>query len=368
MADIDHGSVQASPRPHSLLNEAYGRSRADKCEQQVLDGNSVAVESGSKSKLLSEAFDRPGNYSGGDTQATKLSDRIYDFSKQPEFPPKPGETARYFTTIDGDKASFLVHMPSHPAEKMDMVLVFHGYGIRRGQADTDKGANGFEEVSGLSKKADQDGKLLVYVEGNPDSAYSFNNGQWWFSKRNDVKLVSNIIDQMRQSGLANDAKVSAIGYSQGGSFVHTLINALPDKVGTAAEFGGWMNGLEQKAKLPVDILSIQTHDDTTAPPDGRKWWLTMLPESHTQDFYIERDGAERNPNITSKTLSDGTVTTTESRPGLQGSEVRTLWLSKGNHVWMGGKGYENTAFNVTDELWNYLKEKWDKCKPGDPIE
>lgn len=121
-----------------------------------------------------------------------------------------------------------------------------------------------------------------------------------------------------------------------------------------------MSGKEHANSVPVDILSIQAHDDTTAPPDGRKFGLTMLPEAYTQSFYDKRMGVVDGPQVHTRTAADGTELTAQSRQGAAGSEVRTLWLSKGAHIWLGGKGAENTAVNVTDEIWNYLKEKWDK--------
>lgn len=341
-----------SPEPASDLGALDWHRQISKAVLSG-DGHPWAAGDGQPQGLIHEV------QAQGMLYREKLTDRIYDFSKPAApFPPEPGQTSRYLTTVDGEKASYLVHMPTNPKPPMDLVLVFHGYGMRRGQGNTEKGADGFEEVSGFSKRADADGKLLVYVEGNPDSSYSFNNGQWWFSKRNDLKLVDGIIDSMRQSGLANNEKVSAIGYSQGGSFVHTLINARPDTFGTAAELGGWMNSTEHTSVLPVNILSIQAKDDTTAPPDGRKWWLTMLPEAHTQEFYSHRDGVTEAPRVSSVSLADGTEVTTESRGGNAASEVRTVWLSKGNHLWWGGKGAENFSFNASDAIWSYLKEKW----------
>lgn len=269
-----------------------------------------------------------------------------------------GETVRETINIDGQDRDYLVHVPKNYDEckPAPLVVAMHGYGRTRGQGDTDKGASGFEEVSGFSKKADEENFVVVYPDGNPESSYSFNNDQWWFSKTDDSKFIRGILENVTGGLNIDRERMYLAGYSQGASFGHKIANELSDKIAAFAELGGWMTGKETPGSSPFSVLAIQADHDTTAPPSGRFWWLTMKPEQYTTNFYRNANHIETPIESSfSSGLNGTTVRQDVSFNPSNKTEVRTMWLQTNSHHWYNGKGDEGAAINATDEMWNFLK-------------
>lgn len=275
-------------------------------------------------------------------------------------PVKPGDTSLEKITLpDGSQAEYRLHVPANydGHTPMPMVIMFHGYGIRRGQGDTEKGAEGMEEVSALSKLADKEGFIVAYPNGNPDRSYSWNNGQWFFSTRDDVAFTRGMMDTVGSNLAVDKERVYIIGYSQGGSFTHRVANELSDRVAAVVENGGWMTGKETLPKSPFPIMAIQSLTDTIARPEGSPWYnITMKPEAYTQDFYKAANGLSGDPSVTTYPGRDGSEVkeVVWSNPN-NGVEVKTLWLNNQKHLWFGGKGAEDSPVSATEEAWKFLK-------------
>jgi len=275
-------------------------------------------------------------------------------------PVKPGETSlEQITLPNGDKADYRLHVPKdYDGQKpLPLVIMFHGYGIRRGQGDTEKGAEGMEEVSALSKLADKEGFIAVYPDGNPDRSYSWNNGQWFFSGRDDTAFTKGMMDTVGQNLNVDKERVYIIGYSQGGSFTHKVANQLSERVAAVVENGGWMTGKEKPATSPFPVMAIQSLTDNVARAEGSPWYnITMKPEAYTQDFYKKANGLSGEPTITSYEGKDGSeVKDVVWKNPNTGVEVKTLFLNNQKHLWFGGKGAEDSPINATEEAWNFLK-------------
>ncbi|MBI5176004.1 MAG: PHB depolymerase family esterase [Candidatus Obscuribacter sp.] len=273
--------------------------------------------------------------------------------------PRPGETSiEKIILADGSEAPYRLHVPKDYDGKtpLPVVFMFHGYGIRRGQGDTDKGARGMEEVSGLSKLADREKFIAVYPDGNPQSSYSWNNGQWFFSGRDDKALTSGIMDTLKEKLNVDENRMYIIGYSQGGSFSHRVANELSERVAAVVENGGWMTGKEKQPDKPFPIMSIQSKTDGTVPIDGNPWYsITMKPEVYTQDFYKRAHGIEGAPEVAKRMGKDGTEVEELVWKARSGAEVKTMLLNDQKHLWYGGKGAEVAPINTTEEAWNFLK-------------
>lgn len=273
--------------------------------------------------------------------------------------PRAGETSiEKITLPDGTEAPYRLHVPTDYDGKtpLPVVFMFHGYGIRRGQGDTEKGARGMEEVSGLSKLADREKFIAVYPDGNPQSSYSWNNGQWFFSGRDDKALTSGIMDTLQEKLNVDKSRMYIIGYSQGGSFSHRVANELSERVAAVVENGGWMTGKEKLPAKPFPIMSIQSKTDGTVPMDGNPWYsITMKPEVYTQDFYKRAHSIEGAPEVAKRIGNDGTEVEELVWKASSGAEVKTILLNDQKHLWYGGKGAEVAPINTTEEAWNFLK-------------
>ncbi len=273
---------------------------------------------------------------------------------------RPGEsTLESITLPNGEQANYRLHVPAGYDGKtpLPMVLMFHGYGRNRGQGDTEKGAEGMEEVSALSKLADKEGFIAVYPDANPNRSYSWNNGQWFFSKRDDLAFTRGMMDTVGQNLNVDKERVYIIGYSQGGSFSHNVANKLSSRVAAVVENGGWMTGKEKQPESAFPVMSIQSLTDTVSPADGNQWYnITMKPEAYTQDFYRKANGISDLPNITTRSGTDGSeVIDYVWKNPATGAEVKTMYLNNQKHLWYGGKGAEDSPINATEEAWKFLK-------------
>jgi polyhydroxybutyrate depolymerase len=273
---------------------------------------------------------------------------------------KPGETTlEHINLPDGTKANYRLHVPKDydGTKPLPVVIMFHGYGIRRGQGDTEKGAEGFEVVSNMSNIADREQFIAVYPDGNPSSSYSWNNGQWFFSKRNDVAFTKGMMDVLEANLNVDKERMYLLGYSQGGSFTHSIGNKLSGRIAAAVENGGWMSGMEKQPESPYPMMTIQSIADSVARFEGSPWYnIEMKPEAYTTDFYARANGINGPGEVSTRVGEDGSqVKDVVFRNPQTGAEVRTVLLEKQKHLWFGGIGAEVAPINASEEAWAFLK-------------
>lgn len=275
---------------------------------------------------------------------------------------EPGESTEHTITVDGNEATFRLHMPTKKGtsdEKLPLVVVFHGYGNHAGQGTTESGSRGMEDFSQYSQLSDRENFIVAYPTGDPDDHLSFNNKQWWFTKRDDIKITDQIITQLSNSLPVDPNRVYLVGYSQGGSFVHRAASELSNKPAAIAEVGGWMTGKEKAPPVSMPILSIHSDGDTHAPIEapGRVWWLTMKPHQYATNYYRQLNATTGDATRATWTGLNGSTVTAETfeNPATR-AQVKTIYLQKEPHLWYGGKGATGSAVNATEMTWQFLKQ------------
>ena len=269
-----------------------------------------------------------------------------------------GETTRKSIMIDGVEREYYLHLPKNynPANPPPMILALHGYGYNAGQGGSEHGGKGFEQVSGFSKLADQENVIVAYPSGNQNQNFGWNNDQWWFSKLDDVKFIDALLKRTSRDYPLDQSRIYAIGYSQGGSFLHRLIDQLPDRFAAAAEVGGWMTGSEGKAAKGLPFMAIQSVVDPTVPPEGRLLGLRMQSENYTSNYYRSINGITEDPKDTARRVKHhGLVRELTSKIPGQPGEVKLMWLNNEvTHSWYGGLGDREASINATNETWNFV--------------
>lgn len=273
---------------------------------------------------------------------------------------RPGETMRKTVEIDGEERHYFLHLPrNYDASKpVPLILVFNGYGDDTGQGGVPPGAEGMEPVTGFSELADRENFAVAYVNGNPEQNNSWNNGQWFFSQTDDIKLVEQIIDRTAAAFNIDESRVYFAGLSQGASFAHRAAAELGDRVAAVADVSGWMTGKEKPKINGYSIISIQSEDDPVVHVDG-KWmgpFMKMKPEKYTSDFYRQLNGITEEPAREEHTATNGTTITIEtSRHPETGTTVKSIGLQKEGHIWFGGLGKESSPINATNVIWDFFK-------------
>lgn len=272
---------------------------------------------------------------------------------------KKGETVKESIKIDGSDCEYYLRVPKSydPNKPTPIIFAYHGYGAEPGQGDVPPGAKGMEQTTGLSERAEKDGFVVVYLNGNPKEKNAWNNNQWFFSKRDDIKFTSTLMDNMQRDLNIDPDRIYMVGFSNGASFVHNAANKLAGRVAAIADVSGWMTGQETAAAKGVSVLSIHSKDDPAVKFEGRPIWqgVEMKPSPYTLEHYRQINDLNSRNSVHMKTALDGTtVTTQEWQNGHSGTEVKAIFLEKEGHLWFGGKANESAQVNATEEVLKFF--------------
>lgn len=270
-----------------------------------------------------------------------------------------GKTTRESVTIDGEKCEYFLRVPESydDTRPMPLILAFHGYGKSKGQGGVAPGAPGMEEMTGLSDRAEKDGFIAVYLNGDPTEKNAWNNGQWFFSDRDDTRFTREVMDKVTQDFNVDMRRIYMVGFSNGASFVHKAANELSDKVAAVADVSGWMTGKEKSGARGVSVLSIHSEDDPSVPYKGRGiiQGVVMKPSVYTPEHYRKINDLPPEPNKTVEIAANGSeIETYQWKDEARGTEVKSIFIEKEGHVWFGGKANENASINATDEILKFF--------------
>ena len=271
-----------------------------------------------------------------------------------------GETTKETVKIDGEDCEYYLRVPKSydPDKPMPLILAFHGYGAKPGQGGSAPGAVGLEATSGLSERAEKDGFIIAYLNGNPKEKNAWNNKQWFFSDRDDIKFTSTVMDGLSKDLNVDQSKIYMVGFSNGGSFVHHAAGKLADRVAAIADVSGWMTGKEKAEAKGVSVLSIHSEDDPNVRFKGRPLWqgVVMKPAEYTPEHYRQINNLADTPTVTSEKAANDTEILTSEWKNEAGTEVKSIFIEKEGHLWYGGKADEGAPINATNEVLEFFSE------------
>ena len=279
----------------------------------------------------------------------------------------PGDRTRTLTVGDL-KRSYLVHIPPKYDSKKPtpVVLAFHGGG---GNAD------GMIVFSGLDKKADAAGFIVVYPNGTGllKKVLTFNGGNCcgyaMTNKIDDVEFTRKVLDDLAGSATIDPKRVFATGMSNGGIMSYRLASELSDRIAAIAPVGGPMGTETCKPKRPVSVIHFHGTDDGHAPFKGGKGkgpsGTDFYSVEHSIRAWVEANGCEKEPVVTKfpDKAKDGTTITRKTYgSGKDGSEVVLVVIEGGGHTWPGqeprlkalGKSTKNISAN--DLMWEFFEK------------
>ncbi len=217
-------------------------------------------------------------------------------------------------------------------ERVPLVLAFHGTG--------ESGA-GFRAATGLDRLAARDGFLVVY----PDAAVG-NWAEGCDCNRadrlgiNDTGFVRVVIDSLSRRFPVDPARVYAVGFSQGGLFVHRLACQMPDRIAAVASIAAPISApLAERCGpgAPVSVLVMMgTLDDAYRYEGQGQGPRATLGARATAGLWRTLDGCEGAAAVTSlpDRAADGTTVLEERWPTCaRGSEVALYTVDGGRHAW-----------------------------------
>ncbi|MCU1592093.1 MAG: hypothetical protein JWP11_3349 [Frankiales bacterium] len=144
------------------------------------------------------------------------------------------------------------------AEGRSAMIVLHGV------KDTPEH---FESVAGFKAYSDRDGDLVAYPEGVRES---FNAGLCCGDAVtygvDDVSFLSDVVSDLKARGAA---RISVVGFSNGGMMAYRLACARPDLVDTVGVMSGTLE--IPHCDGPIHALALHGLRDTAVPWEGERY-------------------------------------------------------------------------------------------------
>ena len=293
-------------------------------------------------------------------------------TQPPAAPPKtptafsrPGNYARSIM-VRKQKRSYLVHVPKDydPQTPTPVVLALHGVGM-----------NGPMMVlfSGLNKKADEAGFIVVYPSGTGVGPFLKWNarglkGEPAAGKPDDVEFISKLLDEL--AGLVNmdHKRVYAAGMSNGGMMCYLLAAELSGRIAAIAPVAGAVVIEDSKPQRPVSVIHFHGLKDDIVPFERAREKSPPLIKVKSVDesvqTWVKLNGCAEAPqsDTLSKPGEDTKVTRKTYVGGQEESEVVLIIIEEGGHTWPGqeppvgfiGKSAKNISAN--DLMWEFFQK------------
>src|SRR3954454_3613204 len=174
----------------------------------------------------------------------------------------PGDHTR--TLMMGEqKRTYLVYVPKgyDPKKPAPVVLALHGAAM-----------NGSMMVwfSGLNKKSDEAGFIVVYPSGTGTGSFLAWNtggskGKMAEGRADDVAFIGKLLDDLGTVVKVDEKRVYACGMSNGGMMCYRLAAELSDRIAAVAPVAGTIAIDESKPKRPVPVIHFHGTEDRLVP-------------------------------------------------------------------------------------------------------
>lgn len=258
--------------------------------------------------------------------------------------------------VDGSERSYKVHVPPgyKPGKPMPSVIMLHGIS---------EDADSFAELTQMNAKADKEGFITVYPEGNPilhnSTHLAWNVPNWGIfhpaHKADDIKFVSDVIDRVTKQLSIDPNRTYVAGFSNGGMLAQEVASKNSDKVAAVALVGTALSGEDKAPSQAVSVIDIHGTSDPVVPYqnwDNSFKLVKMQPVSYTSQYWKQADGIE----TPSTDAVKGNLMTKDSVNTKTGAEVKQVGIIGGVHTWPGADATDmaDRSFDATDEIWDFF--------------
>jgi polyhydroxybutyrate depolymerase len=277
---------------------------------------------------------------------------------------------------NGQSRSYILHLPpSYNGEnQMPLVVVLHGGG---GNAEN------IEDATGFSKKADEEGFIVVYPDGSgrlDRYLLTWNSGFCCgYALENnidDVGFIRALIGYLQEKYTINRNMIYVTGISNGGMMSYRLGAELSDIVAAIAPVAGSIGGKATEEDptwcipepdYPLSVIIFHGTNDSRVPYDGgiptandTKGAFSYLSVNDSVSFFVTHNQCDTFPqrNIS----KSGNIIMDLYTGGLNNTEVVLYTIVNGTHSWPGGKsGWRNgdvptMEISSTDLIWEFFKD------------
>jgi polyhydroxybutyrate depolymerase len=286
--------------------------------------------------------------------------------KQPE-PLVPGDQTRKLT-VDGRERTYLVHIPKKydPKTPTPVVLALQGAAM-----------DGSMMVwfSGLNKKSDEAGFIVVYPSGTGLGPFRTWNaggfsGKMAEGKAYDVAFIGKLLDDLNGAVKLDEKRIYACGMSNGGMMCYRLAAELSDRIAAIAPVAGTIAIEECKPKRAVPVIHFHGSKDSIVPyemtKDKTPPFMKLKGVEESIQTWVKLNGCDEKgtTDTISKDGDELKVTRKTYGGGKDGAEVVLVVIEDGGHTWPGQKppvgfiGKSTNNVSANDLMWEFfLKHK-----------
>ncbi|MDQ3008643.1 MAG: alpha/beta hydrolase-fold protein [bacterium] len=255
-----------------------------------------------------------------------------------------------------------MHIPTdyHREKEYALVIMLHGY------SDNPRL---MEFYTGMSKKADKEGFIVVYPQGtndDDDSKFSWNAdfccGGAKRQNIDDVAFISTLIDSVAEEHTIDLRRVYVAGFSNGGMLAHKLGTDLTSKIAAIADVSGTIGSNESELNKPTStlpVLILHGTADVTIPFKGEvnKDGDDYTSTADAVAFWRSNNGCDTNVEdvlaLYTKTIYQGCQ---------NNDEVQLYAIKDGAHTWFGGKqdvikNVFGNSISATDVIWKFFNSQ-----------
>jgi polyhydroxybutyrate depolymerase len=279
--------------------------------------------------------------------------------------------------IGGVDRYYHLYIPNNPLNA-PVVFLFHGNG---GSYDELLGLTGVKAPYKVWLDIANQENLIIVV---PNGTLGSLNTRGWNDCRNDaprtptvndVQLIMNLLDFVKEKYNSNNSKVFAVGTSNGGHFAIRLAQEIPDKITAFASIvaSNAANSECSDATTKVSALFMNGTDDPFLLYNGGSVDNgEIISTESTVSYWVQRNATDLTPVITNfpdlNTNDGSTITKYLYENGGNGTEVVLYKVNGGGHsepsicerycsIWLSIVGNQNGDIEMANEVWNFFKTK-----------
>jgi polyhydroxybutyrate depolymerase len=259
----------------------------------------------------------------------------------------------------GQKRSYLLHVPKKiPSDRpMPLVICLHGFAEWPAHV---------MRLSHWNQLADEFGFLVVYPRGSGFPFCWRSGGKFGKQEEQpqDVKFVSDLIDQLKKEYKIDEDRIYANGLSNGGGMAFVLACQLSERIAAIGGVAGAyeLPWTEYKPRQPVPAIIFHgTVDPIVAFHGNSSGRFSSLPDiPKWVQTLAEHNGCQTNPV---PLPGSGSVSGVRYPGSTNNAEVIFYSVAGGGHTWPGGKempalivGKTTPDIDATRLMWSFFTQ------------
>jgi polyhydroxybutyrate depolymerase len=266
------------------------------------------------------------------------------------------QPGRYVETFEiaGKKRDYILRVPKGYDHKKPtpMVVALHGL---TGEM------SGFERVTAIGEKADQENFIVVIPNGLPEKFRGWNADFFKMAgDKDDVPFLEEVMNRTEKEFNIDRKREFLFGHSNGAMMAYYVGAKLSDRLAAVAGIAGTIgipsNGTNltiPEPKGPISVLLIHGQKDAVVaykPTD--KAMLRPIGAVESAQWWAKRNGC---PEVPAEQKVSDVATRVNYGKGKNGVVVSLISCMNGTHDVPGGLGESVSGINAVNQIWEFFK-------------